>query len=151
MTSRSRGFNAERELVRKLWKMGLAAMRGPASGAKVKKSVYPDVVAIKDRYIFVFEVKARKHLDNIYIPKSQIDKLIEFARRAGGEPLIAVKIHDLKVWKVIPASSLIPVSEKRYKISREMLESAYEITYYIKEKLNKTLISYIKVADFKQV
>ncbi|HIC99009.1 MAG TPA: Holliday junction resolvase, partial [Pyrodictiaceae archaeon] len=38
-----RGFEAERDLARRLWQKGFAVIRAPASGAKTKHYVYPDL------------------------------------------------------------------------------------------------------------
>lgn len=86
-----KGFEKERDLVQRLWRHGFAAMRGPASGARAKHIFYPDVLAAYHGRIFVFEVKYRAKPEPIYIEKSKVEKLREFAERAGAEPLIAVK------------------------------------------------------------
>jgi Holliday junction resolvase len=139
---RSKGVNAERELVTKLWKLGFAVIRGPASGAKIKKGIYPDVVAIKNRYVFVFEVKKRSKLGHIYVDKEQVEKIREFARRAGGEALVAVKITELKVWKVVPITFIKEVSTDRVRIDREVIEQAQDLIEYLNSKVNITLDKY---------
>ncbi len=135
---RRRGFAAERELVKKLWKYGFAAIRGPASGSKVKKSVYPDVVAMYRGRILVFEVKLRKKLRSIYMERSQLDKLLEFAKRAGGEAYLAIKISELGEWRIVP-SNLVVVEGNRVKIPREVLESAPSLHTFVTSILNKKL------------
>lgn len=141
---RSSGISAERELVVKLWKLGFAVIRGPASGAKIKRGVYPDVVAIKNRHVFVFEVKKRSKLDHIYIDKDQIEKLKEFARRAGGEALIATKITELKIWKAIPIELVKEVSANKVRVDREVIEQAQELIKYLESKVNITLDKYLQ-------
>ncbi|MCC6057556.1 MAG: Holliday junction resolvase [Desulfurococcaceae archaeon] len=141
---RSSGISAERELVVKLWKLGFAVIRGPASGAKIKRGVYPDVVAIKNRHVFVFEVKKRSKLDHIYIDKDQIEKLKEFARRAGGEALIAAKITELKIWKAIPIELVKEVSANKVRVDREVIEQAQELIKYLESKVNITLDKYLQ-------
>ena len=133
---RGRGFRAERELVRKLWKMGFAAIRGPASGAKVKKSVYPDVVAIRNGLVLVFEVKYRRKPDTIYIPQRQVEKIVEFARRASGIPLIAVRIGELKEWKVIQVSELETYRDM-YRITQLMLQQSPSLEDFIESLDNR--------------
>lgn len=141
---KARGLNAERELVKKLWKMGFAVIRGPASGSRIKKGVYPDIVVIKNRHIFVFEVKKRSKPSPIYIDKDQIEKLKEFARRAGGEALIAVKISSLRTWKVVPLTHINehPTTAK-IKIDRDIIEKAEDLVEYINKKINVGLDSFI--------
>ena len=138
---RRRGFSAERELVKKLWKYGFAAIRGPASGAKVKKSVYPDVVAIYKGLVLVFEVKSRSKLQSIYMKRSQLEKLIEFARRAGGRALIAVKISELRDWKIVSVEDVIIDGEK-VKIPKELIESSPSLSVFISSVLNRSLDSF---------
>lgn len=141
---RRKGFSAERELVRKLWRYGFAAIRGPASGAKVKKSVYPDVVAIYKGKVLVFEVKAREKLQTIYMRKSQLDKLLEFARRAGGEAYIAIKVGELRDWRFVSASSVEVVNDNRVKIPKEAVEKAPSFQNLISSILIKTLDEYLR-------
>ncbi|MEM1645785.1 MAG: Holliday junction resolvase Hjc [Ignisphaera sp.] len=141
---KSKGANAERELVVKLWKLGFAVLRGPASGSKIKKGIYPDIVAIKNRHIFVFEVKKRTKLSHVYISKDQIEKIKEFARRAGGEPLVAVKISELQAWRAIPLTHIREVSPSKVRIDKEIIEQADDLLVYLNNKINTTLDSYIR-------
>ena len=103
---RRRGFAYERELARELWSRGFACMRAPASGAKVKRRAQPDLVAMKNGVIMVFEVKTRRREGHVYIDSSQVEKLVEFARRAGGMAFIAVKILDGRGWRFVPVEKL---------------------------------------------
>lgn len=143
--SRARGFRAERELVAKLWKMGFAVMRGPASGAKIRKSVYPDVIAIKDRKVFVFEVKTRGKPSSVYIDKNQLNKLLEFARRASGEAIFAIRIASLKTWKAIPVSELNLSSDtsNRVKISRDIIDKSEDLFIYLSKRISRSIEEYI--------
>lgn len=140
---KSKGVNAERELVVKLWKLGFAVLRGPASGSKIKKGVYPDIVAIKNRHVFVFEVKKRNKLGHVYINKDQIEKIKEFARRAGGEALIAIKISALRAWKAIPLAHTKEVSPSKVRIDKEVIEQADDLLTYLNNKISTTLDNYI--------
>jgi len=139
---RSRGYGAERELVRKLWKLGFAAIRGPASGAKVKHSVYPDVVAIRNGLVLIFEVKYRRKPEIVYIPQHQIMKIIEFARRAGGIALIAIKIGELGEWRVVPIDKLEVANNMMFKISREVIENSPKLHDYVSAMITRKLTSY---------
>uniref|UniRef100_A0A7C5YYA1 Crossover junction endodeoxyribonuclease Hjc n=1 Tax=Ignisphaera aggregans TaxID=334771 RepID=A0A7C5YYA1_9CREN len=143
--ARARGFRAERELVTKLWKMGFAVIRGPASGAKIRRSIYPDVVAIKDRKIFVFEVKVRSKPSSIYIDRNQLSKVIEFARRASGEALLAIRITSLKIWKAIPFNeiNIDSATSNRIKISRDVIDRSEDLFSYISRKISRSIEEYI--------
>ena len=118
--ARRRGFEKERDLVRKLWEAGFATMRAPASGARIKKGVQPDVIAAREGVILCFEVKTRRD-SPIYLEKSQISKLVEWAKRAGALPFIA--IYTNKRWHFIPASQLGDY-EGKCKVGKKELESA---------------------------
>ncbi|MCX8184344.1 MAG: Holliday junction resolvase Hjc [Sulfolobales archaeon] len=118
-SSRSRGYRAERELVTQLWKKGFAVVRAPASGSKIKRAAYPDVVAIKKGRVAVFEVKSRSKEESIYIDREQIVKLVEFAERAGGRAYVAVKLPRQK-WVFVPVEKLESTSSG-YRVGRETL------------------------------
>ena len=121
--SRSRGYRAERELVHILWRLGFAVMRAPASGARIRKAEYPDVVAIMKGRVAVFEVKSRAKPSGLYIEPEQIKKLLDFAERAGGIPYIAVKIPH-KEWKFVKVVRKEDGEGKTYKVSKEDIEKA---------------------------
>ncbi len=130
--SRSRGYRAERELVNELWRLGFAVMRAPASGAKIKKADYPDIVAIKQGRVAVFEVKSRKKIQTIYIEKEQINKLINFATRAGGIAYVAIRIPH-KGWKFIKAQELEETKGGRLKATKEKIERAPGLAGVLKD------------------
>ncbi len=123
MTEKSRrrrlGFSRERDLARLFWKKGFACIRGPASGAKAKKVVYPDLVAMKNGKIFVIEVKTREKRETIYVEKSKIERLLEFSKRAGGLALVAIKYMGGSGWRFIPIEKLEITPAGNYRISPE--------------------------------
>lgn len=127
--SRVRGFQKERELVRKLWEEGFACMRAPASGAKVRKSVQPDIIAARNNLIFVMEVKTRRSDKAIYIEKEKIDKLAEWANRAGTNalPLIAVYTSREHGWRFVPINKLECTEGGYYKVKIEDISRFYDI------------------------
>ncbi|AEC52823.1 hypothetical protein PNA2_1909 [Pyrococcus sp. NA2] len=87
-----KGANAERELIRKLERLGFAVIRSAGS-----KKV--DLVAGNGRVYLCIEVKVTKR-DKIYLKEDDIKKTIDFAKRFGGVPVLAVKF--LKVgWRFI--------------------------------------------------
>ena len=97
-------------------------MRAPASGAKVKRTVYPDVVALKNGFVFVFEVKTREKRGTIYIDERKIERLLEFVRRAGPRAygFIAVKFMDGSGWRFIPIKELERTPSGRFKVDEEV-------------------------------
>jgi len=122
MSSRRKlGFSRERDLVRLFWKKGFACIRGPASGAKTRRVIYPDLVAIKNGTIFVIEVKTRDSREPIYIEKEKIVRLKEFANRAGGLPLVAVKYVGHGKWKFLRLEDLSETPKGNYKVDPEVV------------------------------
>ncbi|HIQ10557.1 MAG TPA: Holliday junction resolvase [Pyrodictium sp.] len=139
-----RGFEAERDLARRLWQKGFAVIRAPASGAKAKHYVYPDLVAIWRGKILVFEVKRRTKLTTLYIDAKQVEKLREFCRRAGGEAFIAIKIVDEKKWYFVPLTELEQIETGKYRISAEKIRSALTLEELVKRYTMEALDKYIQ-------
>jgi len=120
MTSTSKrklGFARERDLARLLWRKGFACVRGPASGAKAKRIIYPDLVAIKNGKIFVIEVKTREKRETIYIERLKIERLVEFSKRAGGRAFLAIKYMDGSEWRFIPIEKLETTPAGNYRLT----------------------------------
>lgn len=127
--ARARGFQKERELVRKLWEEGFACIRAPASGAKVRRSVQPDIIAIRNNVIFVMEVKTRKNSKSVYIEGEKIEKLTEWAKRAGTNaiPLVALYVSREHGWRFIPVSLLELTGGGYYKVNLDNMSRLYDI------------------------
>ncbi len=140
---RARGYRAERELVVQLWRRGFAVMRAPASGSKIKKAAYPDVVAIKSGRVAVFEVKSRSKEETIYLEREQVAKIAEFARRAGGRAYVAVRIPD-RGWTFVPVENLEP-TETGFKVRKESLAEGLDLEQLeVSLGLRETLLKYVK-------
>uniref|UniRef100_A0A7J2U664 Holliday junction resolvase n=1 Tax=Ignisphaera aggregans TaxID=334771 RepID=A0A7J2U664_9CREN len=129
--------------------MGFAVIRGPASGSRIKKAIYPDIVAIKNSKVFVLEVKKRKELRSCYLDSNQLLKIAEFAKRAGGEALVAIKIDSLRVWKVLEVSKIVPQGAipKRIKVDKEVIDKAEELFTYLSRKLSIGLEKFIQFQE----
>lgn len=88
MSTKSRGSNAERDLIHRFWTVGWAAMRAAGSGSIGHPS--PDVIAGNAARKLAIECKlttdARK-----YFTKQEVQDLVNFAARFGAEPWLAVK------------------------------------------------------------
>jgi Holliday junction resolvase len=136
---RRRGFNYERELARMLYREGFAVIRAPASGSRVKRLFYPDIVAIYKRNILVLEVKARSEPCDIYIDKHKVERLRDFAERSGGEAYVAVKITSLGEWRVVSLDQLWTTKEGNYRVSKFILERSIKLEELIKK--NKASVS----------
>lgn len=117
--------------MRKLWDMGFACMRAPASGAKVRKSIQPDLIAIRNGRIFVMEVKTRRNSRVVYIEGDQVEKVREWARRAGSDamPLIAVYFDRSLGWRFIPLERLTVTEGGNYRVTLEDAERGLELVH----------------------
>jgi len=102
-------------------------MRAPASGSKAKRLLYPDIVAIYRGKVLVFEVKTTSTLRDIYIPGHQVEKLLEFTRRACGEAYIAVKITGTGEWHFVSTSKLVKTPSGNYKLPKSALGEALKL------------------------
>lgn len=94
-------------------------MRAPASGSKAKRVPYPDVVAIYKGKVIVAEVKTIRKPRTIYVESRQIEKLLDFANRAGAEAYIALKVVGAGEWVFIPALKLKRLESGKYKLSKD--------------------------------
>ncbi|MEM0246343.1 MAG: Holliday junction resolvase Hjc [Desulfurococcaceae archaeon] len=126
-SKRSRGFAHERDLLKKLWNHGLAVMRAPASGSKAKRVLYPDVVAIYKGKVIVAEVKTTRKTRTVYIESRQIEKLLDFANRAGAEAYIALKVVGTGEWFFIPVSKLERMESGRYKLGKDAINEGVRL------------------------
>jgi len=71
---KKRGYDAERELVKKMREFGFDAIRVPVSAPS--NEPLPDVFAIRDKTVIAFEVKSQARY--AYYKRKQLDKLFEF-------------------------------------------------------------------------
>ncbi|MBP1912310.1 Holliday junction resolvase Hjc [Thermococcus stetteri] len=105
-----RGASAERELVRLLESKGFAVLRS-AGSHKV------DLVAGNGDEYLCIEVKSTRSR-KLYLPVEDVEKLIQFAGRFGGKPVLAVKFVNVG-WRFYDPSKL-EHGEKSYKIDLEL-------------------------------
>jgi len=90
MSTKSKGTNAERELIHKLWANGFAAIRSAGSGSMRYPS--PDILASKNNKAIAIECKVTKDTSK-YLEKQEINDLLEFCRLFNALPYIAVKFN----------------------------------------------------------
>lgn len=102
MSLKSKGTNAERELIHLLWGKDIPAIRVAGSGSSKYPS--PDIIAGTISRKFAIECKSVKG-ESKYIPKREIEELKEFAIKFGCEPWIGVRFakHD---WHFITLEDL---------------------------------------------
>jgi Holliday junction resolvase len=117
-----KGYRYELELSAKLYGLGYATLRAPASG----KGGKPDVIALKQGRIVAFEVKVRSRARDIYIPWYEVERLRTWAERAGAIAYIAVKRLDINEWRLFPLD-MLERTNRYYRISRKMFWNGYEL------------------------
>jgi len=89
MAQKQKGTNAERDLVHMFWaKKPWVAHRIAGSGSSKYPS--PDIIASNNLRRLAIEVKSSRK-NNVYIPKEEIEALVQFARMFGAEPWVAVR------------------------------------------------------------
>jgi len=88
MSKKSKGINAERDLIHKFWAKGWAAVRVAGSGSMKYPSA--DVLATNKTRKVAIECKTSCD-KNKYLAKEEIQQLEEFSDLFGSEPWIAVK------------------------------------------------------------
>ncbi len=139
---RRRGFDAERELARILWSKGFAVVRGPASGARARHLFYPDLIALYKGRIIVIEAKYRADLRQaLYIDRDKAEKLLDFAHRAGGEAVIAVKIPR-RGWYIVPVAAAQRTDSGALRIDEETLRNSFRLEDYINMMTSEALTSF---------
>ena len=92
MTRYQKGAKFERELVKKFWGDGWAAMR--AAGSGTIKFPVPDVIAVKNARMIAIECKSTKK-DRLSLKKA-IESLKIFSTISGVETYIAIKFEAKK-------------------------------------------------------
>ncbi len=91
MSHKSKGTNAERDLIHKFWAKGFAAIRSAGSGSMRYPS--PDLLVAKEGDIAAIECKTTKETYK-YLTKREIDDLKEFSGIFNAKPYIAVKFRS---------------------------------------------------------
>ena len=92
MSKKSRGINAERELIHTFWRAGWAAARIAGSGSI--KYPAPDVIAGNNIRRLVIEIKLVSG-NKKYLTAKEVEELQEFANLFGAEPWIGIKFSRL--------------------------------------------------------
>ncbi len=101
MGAKQKGSNAERELIHLFWATKeWTACRVAGSGSMKYPS--PDIIANKEGMNLAIECKATSN-NNQYLEKREVDELVEYARKAGARPLIAVRFNRMSWLFLDPA------------------------------------------------
>lgn len=92
MSRKSKGINAERDLIHKFWASKWAAIRVAGSGSSRYPS--PDVLAGNNIRKLAIECKACKEKSR-YFTKDEIEALKEFAKIFGAETWVGIKFDKI--------------------------------------------------------
>lgn len=92
MSRKSKGINAERELIHLFWAKGWSACRVAGSGSTKYPS--PDVIAGNNVRKLAIECKVTKDVRQYFTGK-EILELQEFSRVFGAEPWVGVKFNNV--------------------------------------------------------
>ena len=114
MSSKSKGTNAERELIHLFWSHGFACFRAAGSGSM--KYPCPDIIAGNNLRRLGLECKATKQRSQ-YFSVQEIDDLRAFCTLFGCESWVGVRF-DRDAWHFFSLEDLNR-SEGSYHISHE--------------------------------
>jgi len=118
MSRKSKGINAERELIHKFWNTGIwVAARCAGSGSMVYPS--PDIIASNGNAVLVIECKSNKG-DCIYLTKKEVQELNTFSKLFKALPIIGARF-DRKEWSFINLDDL-KETEKSFVISHNLVK-----------------------------
>lgn len=92
MGKKSKGIDAERELIHLLWSNGWAAHRIAGSGSSKYPS--PDIIAGNGARVLAIECKACKGIYQ-YFSKNEINELEIFSKKFGADAYVGVKFNNL--------------------------------------------------------
>lgn len=118
MSSKSKGINAERELIHMFWANGWCAHRIAGSGSSKYPS--PDIIAARVDRKLAIEAKVINEL-NKYLAAEDVEQLNVFSALFGAEAWIAVKFKR-NDWFFIKTNELVK-TEKGFSISLNLAKN----------------------------
>ncbi len=118
MGAKSKGSNAERELIHMFWQVeGWVACRVAGSGSMQYPS--PDLIAGNKEKKVVIECKATAS-DYQYLTKQEVTELVQFSQSFNAEPWIGVRFTR-EGWFFLKPEHLNE-TDKNFTISREQIK-----------------------------
>ena len=112
MSRKSKGINAERELIHRFWNNGWSACRVAGSGST--KYPAPDIIAGNNVRKIALECKATKDVRQRFT-KKEIEELKTFSEMFGAEPWAGVRFDRLE-WYFLTLEDLNE-TEEGYSVS----------------------------------
>ena len=117
MSLKSKGINAERDLVHRFWEIGWACVRVAGSGSSKYPS--PDLLAGNNVRKFAIETKTTSGTIQ-YFSKKEIDELRFFSNRFGAESWVAIKFKGIS-WVFLGLEDLMETG-KAFSASKALCE-----------------------------
>ncbi|MBN1275102.1 Holliday junction resolvase [Candidatus Woesearchaeota archaeon] len=117
MSHKSRGINAERDLIHRFWGASWAALRAAGSGSSQFPA--PDVVASNNVRKLALEVKLTTEQKKYFTGK-EIRELRYFAEKFGAEAWVAVKFYH-EQWRFLTVEDLEETG-KSYSVNKALAE-----------------------------
>lgn len=117
MSQKSKGTNAERELIHLLWSKGYAAVRVAGSGSSRYPS--PDILAGNIQRKLAIECKSVKATSK-YLPKEEVLALQEFCGTFGCEAWIGIRFARNEWFFVAPED--LRETPSSYMVSTELVK-----------------------------
>ena len=118
MSRKSKGINAERNLLHKFWTVGYACCRIAGSGSNKYPSA--DLIASNKLRRMVIECKTSAS-ESKYFTKEEVEQLRIFANLFGAEPWIAMRF-DRKEWHFLNPDDL-RVTDTGFAIDLELIKN----------------------------
>lgn len=118
MSRKSKGINAERELVHMFWKNDWACIRVAGSGSS--KYASPDILAGNAIRRIAIECKSTASSTQ-YLTKEEILNLKYFAEKFGAEPWVAVRFPSGKWFFINPED--LKETTSNYAVSIELAKT----------------------------
>jgi len=103
MSVKSKGINAERDLIHKFWSENIPAIRVAGSGSSKYPS--PDIIAGNRSKRIAIEAKTTKE-NKKYLTKEEVGGLKNFSELFGAEPWVAIKFKGIE-WLFLPITEII--------------------------------------------
>jgi Holliday junction resolvase len=116
MSTKSKGINAEREIIHSFWKIkGWTACRVAGSGSMKYPS--PDIIAGNATRKLAIECKSTKSKYQ-YFEKEEIEQLLMYAKMFAAEPWIAIRFDRDKFYFLRPED--LKPTKNRYVADSEL-------------------------------
>ena len=116
MSRKSKGINAERELVHLFWKNGWGSCRIAGSGSMRYPSA--DILATNKLRKLAIECKSSKDITK-YLTKDEVNQLKEFSKIFNAEPWIGIRFNN-EQWYFLSISDIKKTKKKHYSISLDL-------------------------------